>query len=295
MSVESTAHSPSARGNHPALRSCWHPVAYEHALGAAPKPARPARGTARPLARLDRRRACLLRPLHPPRHGALAGNRGGGRDRLPVSRLALRGERRVHGRSRNSPIRLAFRRRRVRRSSDARSATGSTGSHSTSRAGRSRTCPSSRSDAWHAVTCGPNDWRVRFIPAGRELHRLRPLPVRSSGAARRSGASGHPQPRRGGRKGTSSTTRSSVQRRRIPTTSRSSERRRVEQPDRHSRYELHLPYTIVLRLGWGGERGDGLLLRLAAGAARTSARDSSGSGATTTSISPTRSCSDSRT
>lgn len=26
-------------------------------------------------------------------------------------------------------------------------------------------------------------------------------------------------------------------------------------PDRHSRYELHLPYTIVLRLGWGAERG----------------------------------------
>jgi phenylpropionate dioxygenase-like ring-hydroxylating dioxygenase large terminal subunit len=26
-------------------------------------------------------------------------------------------------------------------------------------------------------------------------------------------------------------------------------------PERHSRYELHLPYTIVLRLGWGGERG----------------------------------------
>ena len=26
-------------------------------------------------------------------------------------------------------------------------------------------------------------------------------------------------------------------------------------PQRISRYELHLPYTIVLRLGWGGERG----------------------------------------
>jgi len=28
-----------------------------------------------------------------------------------------------------------------------------------------------------------------------------------------------------------------------------------DSPERHSRYELHLPYTIVLRLGWGGERG----------------------------------------
>ena len=26
-------------------------------------------------------------------------------------------------------------------------------------------------------------------------------------------------------------------------------------PERRSRYELHLPYTIVLRLGWGGQRG----------------------------------------
>ena len=29
----------------------------------------------------------------------------------------------------------------------------------------------------------------------------------------------------------------------------------VEAPERRSRYELHLPYTIVLRLGWGGEAG----------------------------------------
>ncbi len=29
----------------------------------------------------------------------------------------------------------------------------------------------------------------------------------------------------------------------------------VVQPERRSRYELHLPYTIVLRLGWGGTKG----------------------------------------
>jgi len=28
-----------------------------------------------------------------------------------------------------------------------------------------------------------------------------------------------------------------------------------ESPERTSRYELHLPYTIVLRLGWGGKKG----------------------------------------
>jgi vanillate O-demethylase monooxygenase subunit len=29
----------------------------------------------------------------------------------------------------------------------------------------------------------------------------------------------------------------------------------VLKPERRSRYELHLPYTIVLRLGWGGQAG----------------------------------------
>ena len=29
----------------------------------------------------------------------------------------------------------------------------------------------------------------------------------------------------------------------------------IVKPERRSNYELHLPYTIVLRLGWGGEKG----------------------------------------
>ena len=29
----------------------------------------------------------------------------------------------------------------------------------------------------------------------------------------------------------------------------------IVKPERHSLYELHLPYTIVLRLGWGGSKG----------------------------------------
>ncbi len=29
----------------------------------------------------------------------------------------------------------------------------------------------------------------------------------------------------------------------------------IVQPERRSVYELHLPYTILLRLGWGGEKG----------------------------------------
>jgi len=34
-------------------------------------------------------------------------------------------------------------------------------------------------------------------------------------------------------------------------------------PERRSRYELHLPYTIVLRLGWGRQRPDRDLRRIA--------------------------------
>jgi vanillate O-demethylase monooxygenase subunit len=30
---------------------------------------------------------------------------------------------------------------------------------------------------------------------------------------------------------------------------------KILRPERHSSYELHLPYTIVLRLGWGVEKG----------------------------------------
>ena len=37
--------------------------------------------------------------------------------------------------------------------------------------------------------------------------------------------------------------------------SRSSPTPRNEAPERRSRYELHLPYTIVLRVGWGREQG----------------------------------------
>jgi vanillate O-demethylase monooxygenase subunit len=29
----------------------------------------------------------------------------------------------------------------------------------------------------------------------------------------------------------------------------------TDAPERRSTYQLHLPYTIVLRLGWGGEKG----------------------------------------
>ena len=50
-------------------------------------------------------------------------------------------------------------------------------------------------------------------------------------------------------------TKSSGPRPPTATTSRCSPNEVAETPERRSRYRLHLPYTIVLRLGWGGEAG----------------------------------------
>jgi hypothetical protein len=57
----------------------------------------PAGRAARPLARRAGRRPRVSRRLRAPRHGALAGPRGGRGDRLCLSRLALPRRRRVHG------------------------------------------------------------------------------------------------------------------------------------------------------------------------------------------------------
>ena len=55
--------------------------------------------------------------------------------------------------------------------------------------------------------------------------------------------------------GTSCATTSSAPRRRTATTSRCSATRPRSRPSAAARYQLHLPYTILLRLGWGGEKG----------------------------------------
>ena len=132
----------------------------------------------------------LPRPLHPPRHGALARLGRRRRARLPVPRLALRPDG-ACTRSRSSRTRRASPPKARARRSAARSATASSGSRSRSRASRCRTCRSSRR--------GRRDGRLRAVPwalrrlaPGRELHRLRPLPVRPSRPARRPGATGRP-------------------------------------------------------------------------------------------------------
>ena len=236
----------------------------------------------------------VLRPLHPPRHRALARHRRGRRDRLPVPRLALRRRRRVHARSRSSPTRPACpakaraRRVHVRRAlrDDLGRARGA--ALGAARRAGARGPPGGRH-------CGPYEWALRRVAPGRELHRLRPLPVRASRAcsATRSGRS-------------SPTTRSRTDGHVLhyeivrPEAPDNEEfpvfgNEVVEAPERRSRYELHLPYTIVLRLGWGGEAGMVYFFASQpAGPDRLHAAFSR-SAATTTSSSPTRCCRTSRT
>ena len=177
----------------------------------------------------------------------------GRRARLPVPRLALRDERRVHGdpaargpdaRSRQGADRVLPLRR---------SATGSSGSLSRSRAGRCRTSRSS-SRAAGSRACGPYAWRC---DASRQVENFtdfghfpwvhpgllgdpdRPVVPESQG--RTEGHVLHYDDR----------SSRGAQHRRLPRL----RQRGARGPERRSRYELHLPYTIVLRLGWGGAGG----------------------------------------
>ena len=153
-----TAHSPSARGNHPALRSCWHPVAYSAELGDRPVPAdlldeplvlwRDSSGTAHAFSDLCVHRGTALS----------LGTVEGDEIVCPYHGWRYGDDRRVH----RDP---AARRPDARAGQGAhhavplrRSATGSSGSRSRNRAGRCRTSPSSRSAAGQTVTCGPYRW-----------------------------------------------------------------------------------------------------------------------------------------
>ena len=59
-------------------------------------------------------------------------------------------------------------------------------------------------------------------------------------------------------------------------------------PQRRSRYELHLPYTIALRVGWGGDKGMVYFFAVPARRRATAAPGTSSSAATTTSTRTTR-------
>ena len=87
---------PASVPDFAALRRCWHPVGYASALGDAPLRVR-LLGEDLVLWRdSGGRRARAARPLHPPRHRALARPRGRRPDHVPVPRLAVRRRRHLH-------------------------------------------------------------------------------------------------------------------------------------------------------------------------------------------------------
>ena len=287
--------SPSVAGHAPALRACWHPVAYsgEPRAGRAAR-RRPARRGARPLAGQRGHGARVLRPLHPSRHRALARHRRGRRDRLPLPRLALPLRRRLHRASRSSPTRRACPPRRGRRRSPARSATGSSGSRSRSRAGRCPRSPSSRIRAWATVSCGPYSWACDASRQVENFTDFGHFPFVHPGLLGDPERPVVPEPRGARPTATSSATRSSGPRRRPTRTSRSSATRSSRRPSAAaatsctSRTRSCSGSAGAARRAWSTSSPAGRR-------AQTGRRASSRSAATTTSSSPTPCCRSSRT
>ena len=124
--------------------------------------------------------------------------------------------------------------------------------------------PELESPDWIIVHCRPVRVERRRVAPARELHRLRALPVGASRPARATPS---------GRWCRDYTVaiddhvlRYDIVRPEAPNCDDFPvfDNEAVEAPERRSRYRLHLPYTIVLRLAGAATR-DGLLLRLPAG------------------------------
>ena len=238
-----------------ALRACWHPVAFADAVterrtGRCCWTSRWRCGGGRGAA------ARRLGPLHPSRHGAVAGLDAGRPDRLPVPRLALPGRRQVRGdpaarRPDQGAGQGADRRRSRGRA--LRADLGGAGGAALRAARRARARGPRRLGRRQRR---PVPVAVRRLPPARELHRLRPLPVGASRACSATPSArscpqhtvdtdGHVLHYPVVRPEAANT-------RRVPGVRATSRRRRRSAA---RRYQLHLPYTILLRLGWGGEKG----------------------------------------
>ena len=287
--------SPSVAGHAPALRACWHPVAYSAELPAGEPLAADLLGEALVLWRdsagrrtrsstsasiaAPRSRSArvegdeIVCPYHGWRYGADGactrdpaarrpdpGARQGARDGVHVRRALRDGL----GRARGAALGAA-RRPRARGSPPGRPSTaGRTGGRATRRA-RSRTSPTSATSR----SCIPGllgDPERPVVP-GHEVAHGRPRPPLRDRPARGAGQRGLPGVRQRGRRGA-----------RAPQPLRAA-------PAVHDR--------AAPRLGRRG--GDGLLLRLPARGAGPDDGLSRDRRATTTSSSPTRCCRTSRT
>ncbi|HTS74316.1 MAG TPA: aromatic ring-hydroxylating dioxygenase subunit alpha [Gaiellaceae bacterium] len=245
--------SPSARGNHPALRSCWHPVAYAEEVSEAPVPAellgeplvvwRDSGGTAHVFSDLCIHRGTALSlgtvegdeivcPYHGWRYEASGAC-------VAIPQLA-------------DPTRVPAKARATRYEVVERF--GIVWAALESPRLPLPDVPELEFEEWRTVSCGPYEWRC---DASRQVENFTDFghfpfvhpgllgdperPVVPAHEVRIEGSVLHYE----------------IVRPEAPNTDDFPVFANVEKevPERRSRYELHLPYTIVLRLGWGGEEG----------------------------------------
>ena len=248
-----TAHSPSARGNHPALRSCWHPVAYSAELGDRPVPAdllneplvlwRDSSGTAHAFSDLCVHRGTALSlgtvegdEIVCPYHGWRYGTTG---SCTAIPQLA--DPMRVPAKARTTPFRCEERYGIVwvaleeprRPLPDV---------------------PELESAGWQTVTCGPYQWACDSSRQVENFTDFGHFPFVHPGLL---GDPDRPVVPQHDVRTEGHVLHYEIVRPEAPNTDDFPVfgNEETQAPERRSRYELHLPYTIVLRLGWGGEEG----------------------------------------
>jgi phenylpropionate dioxygenase-like ring-hydroxylating dioxygenase large terminal subunit len=250
---ELTSRSPSARGIHPALRSCLHPVALSSEVAGEPVPAellgeplvlwRDSAGTAHVFSDLCIHRGTALSlgmvegdEIVCPYHGWRYGT-GGACTAIPQ----LADPRRVPAKARATSFRCEERYGLLWVALDEPRWT-------------LPEVPELESPEWRTLTCGPYAWRC---DSSRQVENFTDFghfpfvhpgllgdperPVVPNHEVRTDGHVLHYEIVRPEAPNSDD----------FPVFANEEERR----PERRSRYELHLPYTIVLRLGWGGEQG----------------------------------------
>jgi phenylpropionate dioxygenase-like ring-hydroxylating dioxygenase large terminal subunit len=250
---ELASRSPSARGIHPALRSCLHPVAFSSEVAGEPVPAellgeplvlwRDSAGTAHVFSDLCIHRGTALSlgtvegdEIVCPYHGWRYGT-GGACTAIPQ----LADPTRVPAKARASSFRCEERYGLLWVALDEPRWT-------------LPEVPELESPEWRTLTCGPYAWRC---DSSRQVENFTDFghfpfvhpgllgdperPVVPNHEVRTDGHVLHYEIVRPEAPNSDD----------FPVFANEEERR----PERRSRYELHLPYTIVLRLGWGGEQG----------------------------------------
>jgi len=253
MNAEPTTHSPSARGIHPALRSCWHPVAYGGEIAGEPVPAmllgeplalwRDSAGTAHAFSDLCIHRGTALSlgsvegdEIVCPYHGWRYGTSGAC---TAIPQLA--DPTRVPAKARATTFRCAER-------------YGLLWVALEEPRWPLPDVPELEADGWHTVTCGPYFWRCDSSRQVENFTDFGHFPFVHPGLL---GDPGRPVVPEHEVRTEGHILHYEIVRPEAPNTDDFPVFANEDEqaPERRSRYELPLPYTIVLRLGWGGEEG----------------------------------------